>query len=207
MVAILTGDVVNSSKLTTEQRSALINKLEQFLEVQKKTYSDMEFEIYRGDAVQIKLYQPDKSITLAIIIRVFVLSLGSDIRISIGIGDIDITEKEIKISSGQAFVFSGHSLDSMKSRDRLIFKSPYEKLDVDINVVNNIMMALINMWTLNRSKIMLHLLLGISRDEICKKFGFGNPTLSKTLLGAGYPELKDSIQWAENKINSYLNVC
>lgn len=207
MVAILTGDIVNSSKLTTEQRSALIGKLQQFLEVQKKTYPDLEFDMFRGDSVQIKLSQPEQSIVLATTIRVFVLSLESDIRISIGVGDADTAENSIKVSSGQAFTFSGHALDNMKIRERLVFKSSSDNLDADIRIGINMITALINLWTLNRTKIVLHMLLGISRENICKKFKFCNPTLSKALLGAGYPELKDTLDWAGNKIASYISVC
>ena len=207
MVSILTGDIVNSSKLTKEQLTTVLKKLEQFLEVQSKLHPNMEFEFFRGDSVQIKLNDPQSSLTLAAQIRIFVLSLESDIRISIGLGNINEPGDRLNTSTGQAFVFSGHSLDNMKTKSRFVFKSASTTLDSDIAVATESITAIINSWTLNRTKTVLYMILGTSREEVCKKFNIKNVTLSKTLSSANYSTLKMILEWAENKINSYLNVC
>jgi hypothetical protein len=207
MVSILTGDIVNSSKLTKEQLTSVLKKLEQFLEMQSKLHSDMEFELFRGDSVQIKLNDPQSSLMLATQIRIFVLSLESDIRISIGLGNINEPGDRLNTSTGQAFVFSGHSLDNMKTKSRFVFKSASTTLDSDIAVATESITAIINSWTLNRTKTVLYMMLGTSREDVCKKFNIKNATLSKTLRSANYSTLKMILGWAENKINSYLNVC
>ena len=207
MVSILTGDIVNSSKLTKEQLTSVLKKLEQFLEMQSKLHSNMEFEFFRGDSVQIKLNDPQSSLMLATQIRIFVLSLESDIRISIGLGNINEPGERLNTSTGQAFVFSGHSLDNMKIKSRFVFKSASKTLDSDIAVATESITAIINNWTLNRTKTVLYMMLGTSREDVCKKFNIKNVTLSKTLSSANYSTLKMILEWAENKINSYLSIC
>lgn len=144
---------------------------------------------------------------LATQIRLFVLSLGSDIRISIGLGDINEPADKLNTSTSQAFVFSGHSLDRMKIKDRFVFKSADSTLDSDIAVATESVTAIINSWTLNRTKIALYMILGTSRKDICSKFNIKNATLSKTMSSANYHTLKMILDWAENKIKSYLSVC
>jgi hypothetical protein len=212
MVAILTGDIVGSSKMDPEQLDILLNKLRQFLDVQKNTkYPDMEFEFFRGDSVQIKLYEPEYALTLAAYIRAYVISMTPsqnsrlyDIRISVGIGDVNTASDKLTTSTGQAFVFSGHALDRMKNKERFVFKSSYDELDRDMTIVTDMLTVIINHWTLNRTKIVLEMLLGTSREDICRKFNIGNPTLSTTLTNANYSELKRLLEWAEIKIKRQL---
>lgn len=51
MVSILTGDIVNSSKLSQEKLSDIIKRLGQLLDVQRKSYPYMKYEFFRGDSV------------------------------------------------------------------------------------------------------------------------------------------------------------
>ena len=49
IVSVLTGDIVNSSKIS-DAGVSLMKGLNKFLEQQKKNYPDIKFEFYRGDA-------------------------------------------------------------------------------------------------------------------------------------------------------------
>jgi hypothetical protein len=73
-----------------------------------------------------------------------------------------------------------------------------------MTIVTDMLTVIINHWTLNRTKIVLEMLLGTSREDICRKFNIGNPTLSTTLTNANYSELKRLLEWAEIKIKRQL---
>ena len=134
IVSVLTGDIVNSSKIP-DAGVSLMKGLNKFLDQQKKNYPDIKFEFYRGDAFQIVLFQPELAIKLATLIRTFVISSSPkpaqryDVRISIGLGTADKLDSKIILSNGPAFIFSGHGLDKIKIKERLVFKSGDEQLN------------------------------------------------------------------------------
>ena len=63
--------------------------------------------------------------------------------------------------------------------------------------------VIISQWTLKRAKIALAMMLGESRDDICKKFKFLTTTLSTSLSGSNYSEMQKIIKWSEDRIKMY----
>ena len=208
IVSVLTGDIVNSSKIP-DAGVSLMKGLNRFLDQQKKYYPDIKFEFYRGDAFQIVLFQPELSIKLAALIRTFVISSSPtptqryDVRISIGLGTADKLDNKVTLSNGPAFIFSGHSLDKIKIKERLVFKSGDEQLNSDMFISTTALSVIISQWTLKRAKIVLAMMLGESRDDICKKFNILTTTLSTSLSGSNYSEMQKIIKWSEDRIKMY----
>ena len=208
IVSVLTGDIVNSSKIP-DAGVSLMKGLNKFLDQQKKNYPDIKFEFYRGDAFQIVLFQPELSIKLATLIRTFVISSSPtptqryDVRISIGLGTADKLDSKVTLSNGQAFIFSGHGLDKIKIKERLVFKSGDEQLNSDMFISTTALSVIISQWTLKRAKIALAMMLGESRDDICKKFNILTTTLSTSLSGSNYSEMQKIIKWSEDRIKMY----
>ena len=208
IVSVLTGDIVNSSKIP-DAGVSLMKSLNKFLNQQKKNYPDIKFEIYRGDAFQIVLFQPELTIKLATLIRTFVISSSPtptqryDVRISIGLGTADKLDSKVTLSNGQAFIFSGHGLDKIKIKERLVFKSGDEQLNSDMFISTTALSVIISQWTLKRAKIALAMMLGESREDICKKFKILTTTLSTSLRGSNYSEMQKIIEWSEDRIKMY----
>src|SRR5258708_39037055 len=93
--AVITGDIVNSTKLKPKVESKLMSSLHRIL-------APYPFEFYRGDSFQVYLEKPEKSLRLALICRTMAISLSEgeesnrpDTRISIGIGKISAPVKEL----------------------------------------------------------------------------------------------------------------
>ena len=149
IVSVLTGDIVNSSKIP-DAGVSLMKSLNKFLNQQKNNYPDIKFEIYRGDAFQIVLFQPELAIKLATLIRTFVISSSPtptqryDVRISIGLGTADKLDSKVTLSNGQAFIFSGHGLDKIKIKERLVFKSGDEQLNSDMFISTTALSVIIS---------------------------------------------------------------
>ena len=208
IVSVLTGDIVNSSKIP-DAGVSLMKSLNKFLDQQKKNYPDIKFEFYRGDAFQIVLFQPELSIKLATLIRTFVISSSPtptqryDVRISIGLGTADKLDSKVTLSNIQAFIFSGHGLDKIKIKERLVFKSGDEQLNSDMFISTTALSVIISQWTLKRAKIALAMMLGESRDDICKKFKILATTLSTSLSGSNYSEMQKIIEWSEDRIKMH----
>lgn len=209
MTAVITGDIINSSKIKGDVLASLMNKVEAFLESRKNAYPDMEFETFRGDSFQIMLPQAERCIELSALMRAFIISLSPgtglwDVRISVGLGTLDSIDRRVTLSSGTAFVNSGRGLDKMKKRERLVFKSPSKNLDADLNLSASMITIIISSWTLKRAKICLHAMLGHSRDSICGKFNISNTTLSSVLSASNYTEFRKALEWSETQIKNYM---
>lgn len=116
--AVLTGDIIHSTKLPAEYRSILNKKIEKELAKYAKHFK-LKSEFYRGDSFQCLVFNPKDSLRLALLIKTFIrqldLPIRADARIAIGIGSIDHQEDSLANSHGEAFALSGRALDSLKT--------------------------------------------------------------------------------------------
>ncbi|MDP2176485.1 MAG: hypothetical protein Q8K70_11300 [Bacteroidota bacterium] len=142
--AVITGDIIASTKLTTKDREWLASSLKKTLKVWDKDF-DMKSEMYRGDSFQCLLSNVSEALKVAILIKTYIRSLNPselydiynrrtpnksktilkpqwlfDTRITIGIGEVESEMKSIKTSDGEAFHLSGRLLDEIKASKQTI---------------------------------------------------------------------------------------
>lgn len=187
MEAIITGDIVSSRNIKPANRQQLFKELSAFLKTLKKNYIS-SYETFRGDSLQCKVILPELSLRAALLIRAFFrayvpgdaksasqkksnkgyFSTKYDIRLSVGIGEVDfIDEKKITSSDGKAFRLSGEGLDSLKeTSQRLMIKSVYTDFDEQLEPAVLLLDALITNWTQNQAALALYKLQQIKEDEI-----------------------------------------
>jgi hypothetical protein len=77
------------------------------------------WEIFRGDAFQLEVSEPEEALRIAIQIKAFLKTVKLDARMSIGFGDKTYDADKISESNGTAFVRSGESFDQLKNRKTL----------------------------------------------------------------------------------------
>lgn len=111
---VLTGDIIGSSHLRSTQlssvRASLITTANTVRDW-KRGLVKGELEFFRGDGWQLLLTDPSMALRVAIILRASLLAQGlSDTRVAVGLGSIDETTSEgkVSLSMGQAFALSGH---------------------------------------------------------------------------------------------------
>jgi hypothetical protein len=119
--AVLTGDLINSGKIPSEQYDNLLYQLNQLLT--KASTEQSRYSIFRGDAFQVLLSSPETAISDMLIIRLGLISHGWDARISAGFGAVSNPRADIKTATGEAFTLSGKGLDNMTSQQRLSINS------------------------------------------------------------------------------------
>ena len=103
--AVITADIVNSSGLDKKQLDHLITRLKKILNSDKA-----RFHFYRGDSFQCYIAEPAKAYRTALRLRVAAKEFNSteqtagiDLKISIGIGNIDNPVVRINAATGEAF--------------------------------------------------------------------------------------------------------
>lgn len=120
--AVLTGDIVASSKLEVTLRHELIAWLKTVSSTFAETHPGSvigSIDVFRGDSWQLCLSQPHLAITAAVFLRAGLKAHVSreavDTRIGIGLGTVDhLATDHLSESSGQAFERSGKALDRLK---------------------------------------------------------------------------------------------
>lgn len=128
MKSVITGDIIESTKLAISDREKLMESVQVILSDLTSIYN-LKSEIYRGDSFQILLDEPLYSFRVALILKMHIrsypiseISLSNnqrkakinDARIAIGVGQVENSNKYLGATNGEAFILSGHLLDSLK---------------------------------------------------------------------------------------------
>ncbi len=162
MYAVLTGDIVGSSKMSDELREQTFSRIRQQLEFIQQGKTAFPLSIYRGDSWQILLDDPKDALRLTLLIRTALL-MGNydgkdraDTRVSIGIGSVDkIDPEDISLSYGEAFTLSGHGLEALKKKQRMAFAAPsLDQGDCIAGAVIPLLDALIDKITAKQARAM-----------------------------------------------------
>jgi hypothetical protein len=145
MISIITGDIINSRKVTDQ--GLWLKPLKKALSFYGK--SPKSWEIFRGDSFQLEVSDPAESLTAAIRIKAAVRSVkGLDVRMAIGIGKKSYVAARISESNGEAFVNSGEKFEELKKlRQRLALKSPWPVLDRQLNLMISLASIAMNDWS------------------------------------------------------------
>jgi len=147
MIAVLTGDIINSRQ---GQTSLWLNQLKSTLNLYGQTPKD--WEIFRGDSFQLKT-NPENALRIALHIKAVIKQVKPyDVRIAIGLGEQSYDSKTISESNGTAFVNSGEGFESLK-KQTLTVVSENKKWDNTINIMINLALLTANSWSNTVAKV------------------------------------------------------
>ena len=201
MIAVITGDIVNSRKVNSE---IWLPKLKDFF---SEIISDPEkWEIYRGDSFQIEV-PVERALEIALCIKALIKSNTIiDARMSIGIGEKDFKGTKITESYGTAFIYSGESFEKIKN-NTLILKSPFESFDEYFNPTLKLLSFITDNWKPVTSETIFYSLTHkeLMQKEIAEKLSKDSTTINKALKRGGYDEIVEIINLYSKKILQCLN--
>ena len=210
MYAVLSGDLVGSSRLDEKERKSVLTVLKDSFGLLASIYPGAvkyNFDIYRGDSFQGVLCEPEFSFGAAVIIRAYLRSKierKADARIAIGIGKIDFLPAHITEGYGEAFSLSGKLLDEMKkSRYNLQIKTPSEEINNELKVEFILLDFVISKWSPEQSEAVIEHLKGFTQEKIAKKVNISQPAVHKRLENAGV-WLIDKMRYRFEKLISEL---
>ncbi|MGJ1204824.1 hypothetical protein [Sphingobacterium lactis] len=196
---VLTGDIIHSSDFEAEQWLPL-------LEGGIHPYST-NYDIFRGDSFQA-LVSADTCFHAVFNLKASLRQIeGLDIRIGIGVGLVDRLDEDIKKSSGQAFVYSGRALDDLE-KESLEFRSPWEDLNEEINLMMSLCTRITDQWTPNLAETVKAALENpeASQMELSNIIGRKHQSqVSKELSRAHYAKIMDVISYCTKKLKKYVD--
>lgn len=159
-IAIITGDIVDSTKLNLAERTTMISALQAIPEI-LMPFEKVSMEIFRGDSFQVQIHKAEIAAKAAIAIRAWLRSQGEfsgkgllDARLAIGIGSTDYESDSLSTSDGEAFRLSGRLLDKMQ-KERLAVATPWPIVNEELKLATAFVDDIISSWTQNQSRIML----------------------------------------------------
>jgi hypothetical protein len=213
MIAILTGDIVDSRKL--ESPVSWILPLKSLFSTWGS--SPKTWEIFRGDSFQLEISEPQNSLLAALQIKALMKSLANsdqskrtspvDVRLAIGIGEKTYTSDQITESNGPAFIRSGERFETLKSEgNQLAVASPWPDFDREINLILRLASIQMDSWSISSGELLIEILKNPARNqtELGKLLGIGQNAISKRFKAANVAEIADMEAIFRAKLNSCL---
>ena len=208
LYAVLTGDIVKSSRLSLRQlelvRSVLAGAVGVVRRWQQGLVKDKP-DFFRGDAWQLLLTDPAWALRVGVYLRAALLAKGSaDTRVSIGLGRVDkVSSSRISLSMGEAFTLSGHGLDNMTQYSRMTIEIPgvAGPLSGWLPVVGHLCDSLMGQWTPRQAEVVCVALdpSGPDHDRIANllKPAVSKQAVAKALNGASWYAIREAARLFE----------
>jgi len=198
MIAIITGDIINSQMSDSE---LWLPKLKDLMASWSK--SPENWEIYRGDEFQLKCSVDEvfrKALLLKSLIRTFE---NLDVRLAIGIGNEVFLSDKITESNGSAYVNSGRLLTEIKSQGKtLAIQTENDKVNRDLNILFKWAAIDFDNWTVATAEIIHQLLVNpaLTQEELAKALNITQSSVSQRLKRANFDLLQETDQFFRKKI-------
>lgn len=195
-LAVLTGDVVASSRLSSKDLDDVLDAVAASAGTAASwTGARARFGRYRGDGWQCLGPSPALSLRAALFIRAGLRSRRRDLdtRISIGIGTGAVPEAGIAAASGPAFERSGAGLDGMGRAARFAF-SPVGNVGLR-NAVFALADEISRRWTARQAEVFIHALPpdAPTQSAIGERLGVSQQMVAKHLRAGGDWALREAM--------------
>ena len=178
MISVITGDIIKSRSVEPHQWLPMLKSALSFLESDDKLW-----DVYRGDSFQIQINDPKNAFIAAVYLKACIKTAKAlDVRLAIGIGNTSYEAKSVTESNGEAFQFSGETLESLKKEKlNLKLKTNDPDRDNELNLMFKLALLAMDNWTSNSAEI-VKLALEFpedSQEDLGKKLGINQTAVSR----------------------------
>lgn len=201
MTSVITGDIIKSRE---EHPEKWMTTLKNTLSILSPDSSN--WEIYRGDSFQIEIEDIAQSFLAAVYIKACIKMIkGLDVRLAIGIGNKTYQGKDVTESNGEAFIFSGETLETLKKeKQNLRIKTSNKKLNQELNLYFKLALVSMDSWTVNSAEVVKLSIENPSalQQELAKKIGTKQDAISKRQKRAGLENILELNTMFQQKIST-----
>ena len=166
MIAVLTGDIVNSERYKTSEWMSVLKK--QLSEIGE---APRDWDVFRGDEFQLKVPIVD-ALRVAILLKAKIKMIkGLDVRMGIGLGEETFVGSKISESNGSAYHFSG----------RIFETSEDKKLERILNLILKLALDFMDDWSVVSAEIITISLENpeLQQQEIADQLGVKQSAVSQ----------------------------
>ncbi|MFM9988995.1 SatD family protein [Flavobacterium sp.] len=200
MISIITGDIVNSRKLSSK---IWIDGFKKLLNTFGK--NPMEWEIYRGDEFQLEVKNPEEALYVALQIKAYFKTMKLDVRMSIGFGDKTYKAKKISESNGTAFSRSGEVFEKLKKQKiNLAINSGNKDFDLEMNLILRLCLVFMDNWLSQSAEFVQVAIINqdLSQEEIGVMLGINQAAVSRRRKRAQFDLMIETEAYFRQKIKN-----
>ncbi|MBT8276014.1 MAG: SatD family protein [Bacteroidia bacterium] len=204
-IAVITGDLVNSSQFSHTRLQAIIQRLKNEFETiqSEKRANRITFTMFRGDSFQGIVEDPCEALQISLQIKALINSFNdsgevagntvpiADVRISIGIGEASYDLDAINVSNGEAFQFSGRTLDSMKAEHvKMALRTANAQINDEFRVHMKFLDSITDRWSMASAEVVYFLLKRYKERQIAQKLNRSQAAINHRKKAAGWDEIQ-----------------
>jgi hypothetical protein len=205
--AVITADIVNSEPSWAKE---LGKRLEQTI---YSTQGAAKVFFYRGDSFQTYLPDPYSAYRLALKLRTKAIlfekdrpEVHTDVRISIGIGTVELPVTQLATAQGEAFVLSGRGFDELAKTDiRLNMHCGHGPTHIALKTISLFTDYLFQSLTIKQAEVLEHLLNHRKQVETARLLKKTQSTVNKHLQSMGWKQLEELMTLYESSIQLINN--
>lgn len=216
LYAVVTGDVVASSKLSGTPRRNLHEAMTVVSRSLRKAFKDSvpaEVDIFRGDSWQMLVTDPALALRAALFYRASLRSRmqshQSDIRMALAIGTIDfIPGNRVSQGDGEAFQLSGKALESMSRSVSMSFRLPGRSEERVLDVVVQLVDSLAAKWSDKQALAVTGSLQGWKQGKIantCWQKPISQQAVAQHLDRAAWSSVEIGLTFFEETVQSIVD--
>jgi len=207
MNAVITADIIDSTKLTKENEDIVLQAIHQLVEDQKSTRTNLNsnLSIRRGDNIQIELEDAKEALKAALLLKTALNKItfigdnktkpSIDVRIAIGTGAVHGHRDNVNESTGEAYTNSGRTLDAMKKYKRtLAIKTGINKLDAELETEFKLLEVIMSGWKVTSAEVMYWTLQGLNEIEIGQNLGKTQSAINQRKKTAGWSGIEPLLE-------------
>ncbi len=214
MKAVITGDLIDSTSYKPQELDGILNVINTEFETFRSTHQT-DFKIFRGDSFQGVVLEPVLALDIVLTIKTAVNKIAipdrktsglTDFRIAIGIGNINLKRDSILESNGEAFQFSGKTLDTMKGDyPRLLLKTADENLNDEFNVHFGLLDSVTSKWSVASAEVVYYLHKGKKETEVAKILGINQSAVNHRKKAANWDAISMLLKRYKTAIANYTD--
>ena len=199
---VITADIVNSEPSWGKE---LGKRLEQTIYASQPA---AKVFFYRGDSFQSYLPDPFSTYRVALKLRTQAIlfekdrpEVKTDVRISIGIGTVELPVTQLATAEGEAFILSGRSFDELLTKEiRLHMQSSDARTNTTLQTISLFTDYLFQALTMKQAEVLEHLLNHRTQTEIAKMLRKSQSTVNRHVQSMGWKQMEGLINLYEQSI-------
>lgn len=199
MVAVITGDIINSRNTDTVLWIKDLKNI--FLKYQLST---TDWQIYRGDSFQV-IIEAENVLEIIFEIKAAIKSIkNTDVRMGIGLGTISFRSNSIMESNGTAFVHSGECFDTLK-KHTIAIKSGNDSFDNLFNTIFKLVTFFADEWSVKTAQIIHNALVNPTarQEELAQQLNMkSQSSISEALKRGGFYEIKSVVNLYKKELKN-----
>ena len=229
MKAVIVADIIKSTTFSVEQLMAIQEELKLYVDENMSWFKEHDSvfwgRVVRGDTLECYMDNPHYALRTALLLQLRMMlfpipqsninlkrrtmgSLRSGIRVSVGVGDMRVSDPEKGILDGEAVYLAGRGLDGQHtygkekiSIKRTLFYSsnnPSESRAVSLMLES--IDVLLRKTTESQKEVLYYKLLGMKEVEISHVLHKSVPVVNRHGIRSGWYVISDIVNYYEKEL-------